>query len=217
MAVFPSWADPMFGKGSEGLVKVNGHSVRSGLQSVYEGLVLADRVFLVGFKIEANGVNVPQVVSFSLPNTEQHKYWKFETPVQGIFLRNEQVTLNDIDGGIFAFKGEEWMRLEEKWPPNSRVVWSDGKGDLIVCHRAGIQREDPHVGACFSTSKHWQTPVVWLKMEPKVCGAFLHVFDESSSGGVLRVLSKDTGKELRHTKLRRTPSDLCRTPIRAGR
>lgn len=178
------------------------------LQNVYAGLNYSKNLYVIGFKIDNEGINHPTLVEIS-SDLNATKYWSFDQPLADIFVYRDKLHTNNMKGDSFSLEDNNWNKKDLSFPPNSTIVYSDKKSHLIVCHPSSLFKEQNVKGGCYSINPDWQISFTWRTIKPKICDKKLHIFEKKGTGGFLKEVSLDDGKILRSQKLDSIPVDLC--------
>ena len=190
------------------VVSSNGRVLQLNLQSVYDGLEHENRTYVIGFLIDKDSINIPQVAEVS-SDFSTVRYWTFENILSYAFIHRNSVHINDVDGTVFKLSGDAWLETNLSFPENSRVIFSDGLERLVACHPSSPLMTGKHRGGCFSVAPDWRYDFTWFVVTPKVCDGKLFIYENKMNGGVVRVLSLETGEALHSMALTKAPNDLC--------
>jgi hypothetical protein len=178
------------------------------IQSAYDGMTFLDKTYIVGFKIDKDGINTPTLTEIH-SNLSAIKYWSFENSINDVFVHKNRVHVSDARGNVFIFENEAWQKSELVFPVAAKVIFSDKRDHIIICHPASLQKEGDTNSGCYSLNENWKYSFFWQHTTPKVCGGKLTVFEESRKGGVLRKVSMKTGELLFSKELKKHPKDIC--------
>lgn len=178
------------------------------IQSAYDGVTHLDRTYILGFKINKEGINFPTLVVVS-SNLAVVKYWAFENILSGVFIYKNKIHVNDMRGDVFILENEKWQKSDFVLPSRGKVIFSDKNNQIIVCTPASLLKEGSSDSGCYSINGNWKYSFFWQHTVPKVCGNSLFVFEEFKKGGVLKELSLANGEVLRAKKYEKAPQDIC--------
>jgi hypothetical protein len=190
------------------IVSSTGKKVQLDLQNVYDGLEYRNKTYIVGFKINSDGINTPQIAEVS-EDLKEIQYWTFDSIINDVFVYKRSIYANNIAGKVFELTGDSWKEANLSFPENSQVVFSDGMEQLVVCHSASLPMTASHKGGCYSISPNWRYDFTWFDLAPKVCGNKLYIYENKVSGGVFRVLSLESGQVLYSKLLSTPPGNIC--------
>jgi hypothetical protein len=178
------------------------------IQSAYDGMTYLDTTYIAGFKINKDGINIP-TLSVINSNLSAIKYWTFENSINDIFVYKNSVHVSDSRGNVYLFANEAWQKDELAFPVAAKVIFSDQHNQIIVCSPASLLKEGSSDSGCYSINANWKYSFFWQHTTPKVCSGKLHIFEESRTGGMLRVLSIKTGDILFSKKIKTAPKNIC--------
>lgn len=190
------------------IISSTGKKAQLDLQNVYDGLEYQNKTYIVGFKINGDGINTPQIVEVS-EDLKEIQYWTFDSIINDVFVYKRSIYANNIAGRVFELAGGSWKEANLSFPENSQVVFSDGMEQLVVCHSASLPMTASHKGGCYSISPNWRYDFTWFDLAPKVCGGKLNIYENKVSGGVFRVLSLESGQILYSKLLSTPPENIC--------
>jgi hypothetical protein len=195
--------------------KADGHVANSaGIQKqleitgIYDSLNYQGVTYLVGFKIDKDGTNHPQLVGADT-SLSDIRYWEFEKIPNDIFVYQKTVHIVDADGGIYRLEKEVWQLTPETFPPDSQVVYSDNNADLIVCYPVSLFKNVVRASGCKSLGNNWQLDFVWTTQPPKVCAGELYALEEKAGGYLLNKVNIKTGVITSSKTIVKAPDELC--------
>ena len=190
------------------VVSGSGQAIQLNLHNLYDGLAFDNKLYVIGFFINSDGINILRIaeVSEELGTVD---YWTFEHIISDIFAYHNSIHINDTDGQVFKLSGAAWQKSDLIFPANSQVVFSDNDDKLVVCHPSSLPMTGHHRGGCFSINPNWHFDFTWFVVTPKVCDGRLFIYENKMNGGVVRVLSLETGEVLHSKPLTIAPDDLC--------
>ena len=185
-----------------------GQTIQLNLHNIYDGFEYGNKLYVIGFFITSDGINIPRIAEVS-EDSDAVDYWTFENIISDVFAYQSSIHINDTDGHVFKLSGALWQKTDLTFPENSQVVFSDHKDRLVVCHPSSLMMTGHHRGGCFSISPDWHFDFTWYVVTPKVCDGKLFIYENKMNGGVVRVLSLETGEALHSIALTKAPNDLC--------
>lgn len=179
------------------------------MQNVYDGVEYKGKTYVIGFKIDKDGVNTPYIAEVSA-DLLGIRYWPFNSIINDIFIYKNSVYINDTAGKVFAFNGGSWQPSDLAFPENAKVVYGDGLSRLVICYNTQpAKAADHNTSGCYSVSPHWKYDFSWFTVEPKVCNNALFTVENKVKGGVFRSLSLATGEVLSVKSLNTLPNNIC--------
>lgn len=176
------------------------------MQNVYYGYKVNNGVYLVGFEIDKKGNNKPTLAWLSDSNTTP-EYWSFDNILQEVFVLNEFPHVLDMNGGIYKFENETWIKSPLKLKDNSRII--DTEKTILACYPSPLFKSPPGIGGCYTTSGKWEIKANWRETVPKICKNHLIVLDQIKKALWLKRYSKDNGELLASKEIKAIPKDLC--------
>ncbi len=187
----------------------NNKQISLELENIYSGINYSNKLYVVGFKIDHQGINHPTLVEIS-SDMGTTKYWPFEQPLATLFVYKNKLHTNNMSGDSFSLDQNNWNKTDLKLPTNSSIVYSNNKEHLVICHPSSLFKELHENSSCYSIKPDWKQNFVWRTTKPVVCNDKLHIFEEQKKGGFFKQLSLENGKTLYSKKLEHLPEDLCK-------
>lgn len=195
--------------------KADGHIANSaGLQKqleitgIYDSLSFQRVTYLAGFRIDKDGINHPQLVGTDTSLSNIH-YWAFEKIPNDIFVYQKEVHVVDTDGGIYRLDKGAWRLTPERFPPDSKVVYSDSNANAIVCYPASPLKNVVRASGCKSLGNDWQLDFVWAAQSPKFCAGELYTIEERAGSYLLNKVNIKTGEIASSKTVVKIPDDIC--------
>lgn len=183
-------------------------TIQLDLQNLYGELRYQHKTYLLGFRIDAEGINTPYVAEVS-DDLKSIRYWPFTGILNDLFLLDGRVSVNDMSGRVYQLGEKSWETADLSFPNDAYVIYSDNKESLIVCHAASMQMASTRTSGCYSINPDWHHDFTWFDVRPQVCGNALYIYENAPSGGTFKVLSMDSGEILYSRPLSQAPKQIC--------
>lgn len=174
-----------------GVVSVNGKSLRLDLQSVDTGLTVDGGVYLGGYRITKDRDNLPYV-AFVPITLQEPKYWPFQNSVQQFFQTGGDVYVLQTDGKASVRSEEGWQQSELRFKPQSVVVAVDPK--LIACNPAPLMKASRERGSCYAVDGTWDREISWEEVQPRICGEMLLAVEKRQGQWQVLKMNPETGE-----------------------
>lgn len=191
---------------ANGKVSIGNNTVKLKMQNVYYGYKFNNGAYLIGFEIDKKGNNKPTLAWLSVSDNTP-EYWSFDNILQEVFVLDDHPHVLDMDGGIYKFENETWIKLPLKLKDNSRII--DTGKTILACYPSPVFKSPPGIGGCYTADGKWEIKVNWRDTVPKICKGYLIVVDQNKTTLWLKRYSKDNGKLLASREIKKTPKDLC--------
>lgn len=201
---------PITWKADGHVVSSSGKQLQLQLQvtGIYDELHYAGATYLAGFKIDAHGNNLPQLVQVG-SDLAQINYWGFEKIPNDIFVYQLKVHMVDTEGSVYRLDNNTWQLTDLHFPAEAQVVYSDNNSQLIVCNPASPTKNTVRGSGCKSLSENWTLDFVLQEHTPKVCAGKLYVVASEKGIKQLRKVDITTGKIISSTQLTQVLNELC--------
>ena len=190
------------------VVNSNGKRISLKLQNAYDGLSYSNMLYVIGYKIDNEGMNHPTIAEIS-SDMSTANYWSFEQPLADIFLYQNKLHTNSMNGDSFYLQDNNWIKTNLNLPPNSTIVYSNNQEQLVICHPSSLFKSHNEKGGCYSTKPAWKQSFTWRTLKPIVCDGKLHIFETRKTGGSFKLISLFDGKILYSKQLDFVPENLC--------
>lgn len=185
-----------------------GKELQLEITGIYDHANFSTDSFLAGFKIDEEGNNIPQIARIS-NDLSKIKYWSFNVIPNDIFPYQKAIQFVTTDGQVYKMEQDSWNLTQLKFPPESLVVYSDEKEDLVICYPASMEKTVVRKSGCRSLKNDWQLDFVWNTKAPKVCHGMLYILEQNHSTNNLKKVDVTSGKVVYSKLLEDIPSDLC--------
>jgi hypothetical protein len=191
---------------TDGSVSFGNNVIKLKMQNAYFGYKFNNGIYIIGFEIDKEGNNTPTLAWLN-GQDKKPVYWAFDSVLQEIFVSDGQVSLLDIAGELYKLDQQQWVKLDLKLKPNSRIINADN--GIIACNPAPLIKVTTDYGACYSVAGKWEVKVNWRETMPKLCGDYLVAVEESQKGLTLKQYNKLNGDLASSKMLKKVPADLC--------
>ncbi|VAX31053.1 hypothetical protein MNBD_NITROSPIRAE01-2073 [hydrothermal vent metagenome] len=175
----------------DGTISNGTKKIKTKLQNTYHGFLSSGGIYLAGYMIDSNGLNLPYAVFVSEDLSEQ-TYWTQEASVVQFFNYKSNLYLLDEDGGVQVLEGQKWGKEGFSLRPNSIIVSSSSH--IVACNPAPLRKNSRTKGGCYSLQKKWQVDMNWRESIPVVCGKYLAIVEDFPEGKKGHKLDLETGK-----------------------
>ena len=190
------------------VVNTKSNRIKLKMQNIYAGLTYSKKLYVIGFQIDNSGTNNPtvsEITSDMLSTT----YWSFDQILADIFIYQNKLHINTMNGETFYLKDNQWKKGNLNFPPDSNIIYSDNKEQLVICYPSSLFKAHKGKGGCYSNNPKWKYDFHWNTIKPKACDHKLHIIEEMNPGNMFRQISLIDGKTFISKKLGETPEDLC--------
>jgi len=202
-----SGTSPLTWKHDGSVFDINKNTVKLDMQNVYAGYEFNNELYVIGYKIDKEGINYPAAARIS-SNLKNAKSWLFESDLQDIFVVNNKIHISDAEGAVFLLDDLIWKLSKIKLKPDSKVIVSNK--DVIACYPSSPFKISNKIGACYSVNQDWSITVNWRKVTPRACLKYLYVYEKNNAKGVAKKIRLTDGEILASKFLNSIPKDLCK-------
>ncbi len=182
-------------------------TAKTGIAHVYRELVLADKKYYAGFRIDTAGINYPVLVELDKNGEVQHS-WEFNDIISDLFIYNATVSVLFDHARSRSLLGGQWVKNGLQAGPASVVVMSNASQQLITCSPASALMSDRYRGGCSSVNPDWKVSFAWREITPRLCGENLVAVSWSQKQNMRLTINPRSGQILKQKPY--SGGDICK-------